>query len=100
MAGGKKERNFNHENIKALEQQLIDYRGSLEAVQKRLVAADTIITDSLTGDSKTAYTTRTTAIQERFKTYLDETDMFIGKLASGNQESAAKDAEIGGQFES
>lgn len=98
MANESKERNFNYDQIKEFEQQLTNYHISLMEIYKNLVVADTDISNSLTGESKTAYVTSVSAIQERLNAELKKLKVVIKMVATSNEESRDKDIEIGDKF--
>ena len=98
MANESKERNFNYDQIKGFEQQLTNYHISLMEIYKSLVVADTDISNSLTGESKTAYVTSVSAIQERLNAELKKLKVVIKMVATSNEESRDKDIEIGDKF--
>jgi len=99
MANASKERNFNYAEIKRFERQLTEFYKSLMEIQKDLVVTDTEISDSLTGESKSAYVTSVSAIQEKLKTELKELRTLIGLVSKSNKESRDKDIDIGKRFE-
>ncbi|WP_024346991.1 hypothetical protein [Lacrimispora indolis] len=98
MADESKERNFNYDQIKRLEQELTHNYTCLMEIHKNLVVTDTDISNSLAGESKTAYITSASAIQERLEAELKKLKLLIKMVARGNEESRDKDIEIGDKF--